>query len=162
METIKIGGKDYEVRFKYVTCQEIMKRFNKIYTENKYGPKKRKAIESISNLYAVEYETIKKMRDDAVITEEEYVERYKVLTIQESQMIQKIKVTIPDTYFFEATWEVLVKRGFWIFRKPFRNMKQMIREIDKDEAVAVINIIGSKILGYNADEEESKKKMTMS
>lgn len=157
METIKIGGNDYEVRFKYVTCQKIIKKFNKIFTENKYDAKKNKAISNIANLYADQYDELKKMHEANAITEEEYQKQYKELVSQESQMITATKTMIPDTYFFEATWDVLVKKGFWIFRKPFKSMKHMINEIDKDEAVAVIHIIGSKILGYN--QEEDKKKM---
>lgn len=156
MDIIKIGGRDCEVRFKYVQCQKIIKKFNKIFTDNKYDAKKNKAIKNIIKLYADQYEEIKKMQEANVLSDDEYQKKYKELVSQESQMIAATKSMIPDTYFFEATWDVLVKRGYWIFKKPFKSMKHMIREIDKDEAVAVIHIIGSKILGYDTDEEKKK------
>ena len=42
---------------------------------------------------------------------------------------KNIPYVVPNEFFFWAIWKCLVKRGFWIWKKPFKSMNAMIKEI---------------------------------
>lgn len=158
MDTLKIGGVEHEVRFRYVTCQDIMLKFNKVFTANKYDPAKNRNVADLRKMFNEQRSDLLIQKEAGNIGDDEYRNMFKKLTAHESSMISAVRVSIPDRYFFEAAWRVLEKRGVWPFRKPFRSMRHMIREMNKDEAAGAVQMIGEKILGYKTEVQTDDKK----
>jgi hypothetical protein len=158
METIKIGGVDRAVRFRYVTCQKLMTEFNRVFKDAQNDPAKNRQVSELKQLYDNQRADLLKLKEADEVTADEYAAMYKKIGAQEAQMITAVKVQIPDGYFFKAAWSVLEKHGVWPFRKPFRSMRHMVGEMEKDEAIGAVQMIGEKILGYPPSPEDSKKK----
>lgn len=70
----------------------------------------------------------------------------------------KDSIIIPHHFYFWSIWKCLVKRGFWPFRKPYRSMRQMIKDIDKNELNEMVIFVGQKILDLPIDEKGNVKK----
>ncbi len=72
-------------------------------------------------------------------------------------------VTIPNEYFFRVLWRVLEKKGWWLWKKPFRSYKQMVKNILKDELQDIVNMIAYRVLNMakpTTGEDDSKKKVS--
>lgn len=78
---------------------------------------------------------------------------------------EKKELIIPNDYFFNTLWGCLEKDGFWIWKKPFRNKKQMINSILYDEVNDIITFISKHVLHFDeitqdAPPEKGKQKKT--
>jgi len=64
---------------------------------------------------------------------------------------------IPPDFFIDSIWMLLKKKGFWIFKKPFRNKKKLFQIIHRDEFIALMTYVGTKVLGVDEIKEGDKK-----
>jgi len=163
MDTLTIGGKDVEIRLREIVCQKILRRFNKVYQLQKYDKKINKEIEFVKQSYEELRNKLQEYKENNVVDETEYHEKFKKLTIEENNIITRIKNNIPDRYFYWAVWKVMVKKGIWPFRKPFRSYGHLRKQIERGETIKAIGYIGEKLLGYKTnvqdmDDDKNKKK----
>lgn len=54
-------------------------------------------------------------------------------------------MSIPDHFFFWAVWTVIVKRRCWPFRKPFRSIHVMVKELEIDEFEKLVGFVQERI-----------------
>jgi len=64
-------------------------------------------------------------------------------------------ITIRNEFFFMALWLVLEKKGFWLWKKPFKNKRAMIKELDKDDVPSLSKYVREKI--FKQDDSEDKE-----
>lgn len=70
---------------------------------------------------------------------------------------------MPNWFFYWSVWQVIVKRGFWLWKKPFRSRRHMAKQIGRDEFMDIIHFVGNTILEIpikdkNEYKEDTKKK----
>jgi hypothetical protein len=79
---------------------------------------------------------------------------------KEKRIGRKLKdsdsVVIPNYFYFWSIWKILVKKGFWPFRRPFRSRRKMIKEILSDEFVKMVTFIGEKVLNTQSEDKEQE------
>ena len=63
---------------------------------------------------------------------------------------------VDNKFFIWATWLILVKKGFWIFKKPFKSANQLRKLILKDEFENIVNIISSRILDIKESSNDTE------
>lgn len=75
------------------------------------------------------------------------------------------KIFMPDKFFFWALFTLLDKRGFLFWKKPFRSVRHISKNILRDEAMAIVKFIGEGVLytrteaqASEAPEEKKNKK----
>ena len=69
------------------------------------------------------------------------------------------KVTIRNEFFFTALWMVLEKKGFWIWKKPFKSKRTMIKELDQDDVPNLSKYVREKIFKQVDGDKETKNVM---
>lgn len=67
---------------------------------------------------------------------------------------------IPNKFFFWSVWTCLIKKGIWPFRKPYRTMSSMVRDINRDEYEKIISFTGSYIFATGEDKKQGNVNQT--
>lgn len=156
--TIKIGGKDCEVIVREATRKKLAKRFNRVLSIQQHDAKSNKELADVRRLYQSYYEELLEYKNKGIITEEEMKEKSKQLAQEEMSFIRAMKTFIPDKYYYFAIWDLLVKKGIWPFRKPFRSANQMYKNLLSEEAKEIIKFINKEVLFRPTTEVEDDKK----
>lgn len=55
-------------------------------------------------------------------------------------------LTIPNDLYFWIVWRCLVKTGKWFWKKPFKSINQMKKNIRQDEFQLIVDLAGRDIL----------------
>jgi len=63
----------------------------------------------------------------------------------------------PNEFYFWCIWCYLETKGFWFWKKPYRNMKAMIKDINKDEFEKMVPFVGDRILELAPGEDKKPK-----
>jgi hypothetical protein len=171
METIVIGGKDVQIKQFELQTREIIKEYvdvlkglaswkSKSRLVRKYLRQKDSAIKKINAFYHEQVEELSEFLVNGAIEKDAHDEKMRELLEAQVSLVEKVKSNIPNDFFYESTWKLIVHRGFWPFRKPFRSYRQMIKQSEVMELANCIKFIGDKVLGYktNIDELDGQKK----
>jgi len=86
-----------------------------------------------------------------------FIKRFGILKEHSKQLAEKGITYNWNMFFFWTTWECLIKRGIWPFKKPFRSLAHMIKSINDNEYEEVINYTTNKILGVKKTEGKETK-----
>lgn len=138
MKYLEIGGVSYPVDITKSKIDEFFVRWHK--------------------MYSVLYSRAVKEAEKAISHDVEFREK-KVLDFAN----EKVKsYQVPDYVFFQFAWSVLVKKGFWLWKKPFRNMYKLIKSIRQDEFIVLVQYVGSEILkiNYMSDVKEAESRVS--
>ncbi|HAJ78411.1 MAG TPA: hypothetical protein DCO75_01450 [Fibrobacteres bacterium] len=170
METLIIAGKEVRIKEFELKINGIMREYwdilsginsweSKSSIVRKYLRQKNNQIKGIKNFIQSRRDELTKFFDAKTLSEEDYVIKLDNLAFTEVDLINKVKSEIPPNFFYESTWKLLVKRGIWPFKKPFRSYRQMMKNAERPEMMNAIKYIGEKVLGYktNIDELPEKK-----
>jgi hypothetical protein len=159
MDTVTVGGKEVQVRLREMVCMNIARKFNRIQSTSSQIRRKNMSVAKIKEMFEESRDDMKKLFDAGGMNEQEYQERYRASIRAENIQIKATRIIIPDVFYYWAVWKVMVKRGIWPFRSPFRSFRHMRKEIERGEAIAVIQFINEKIFGYKTIlDDDSKKK----
>ena len=60
---------------------------------------------------------------------------------------------IPNLFYFWVVWKCLKKKGWWPFKRPFRSMRAMINNIERDEFDEIVAFAGREIFKFIGNEE---------
>lgn len=148
IEHINIGGKQVEVRRKEYIKNQIVRRFNEVYSSQKRKDLEERNVAAIREIAEGQRKVAQESVNANILTPEEYKAALEKISADQLTNELAIKTSIPNTYFYWAAWKLIVKKGVWPFMKPFRSYRQMCKEIEMDETMEVVRFIGSKILKY--------------
>jgi hypothetical protein len=97
--------------------------------------------------------------------------RYYFILKQDFEKVNKRKfipdqdvLNISDWFFFRVVWDIIDKKYFWPFRKPFRSMKCMVKQMGQTEGAMIVSQIMQALFLENSkyidqdDEVDDKKK----
>jgi len=165
METIVIAGKNVQIKQFELQTREILKDFKDVLNGiaswdsknrkvKKYIKQKDRAVKQLDDFYNPRMDELSEFLVNGVITKEEHDKSVNELLETKVQLAAKIRDEIPNDFFFESTWKLIVHRGIWPFRKPFRSYRQMIKQAEHPELMNCVKFIGEKVLGYKTNIEE--------
>lgn len=171
LQLIHIGGKEYPISVLFKTHEAITNRYNMLYYPKAVmeARKKRKhflveeelrymrrqrAFDEIQKIYnRVEKST----KESEAFNQAKKSFQQSEKRWQEAQK-REFKPVIDDRFFFWAYYQLLMKSGFWPFKRPFRSVRHMMRHITYEEATVMIAVIGAVLNGRSIDDIEGVKK----
>jgi len=62
-----------------------------------------------------------------------------------------------DYFVFRCIWKCIPKKGFWPFKKPFRSLRKMIKEVRVNEYKVVTNFFNDRVLNPVNELEEDRE-----
>jgi hypothetical protein len=169
METLIIAGKEVKIKEYERKINGIMREYWEILHGlatwesdkgiiRKYLKEKDVEIKKINEFIRERRAALTDFYDKKVITEDEYDQKLEDLITTQVDLVGKIKNEIPPQFFFRSTWNLLVKRGVWPFRTPFRSYRHMMKDAERPEMMNAVKFIGEKVLGYKTNIEELPEK----
>lgn len=95
-----------------------------------------------------------------------YRGRYNALVDIDRKLRERGKYYNWDYFIFWCLWKVVLKKGFWPFRKPFRSLRHMMKEVRWDEFQNLFEFISVRVVGNQpmkkTEETEEKKNLKVS
>jgi len=165
METITIGGKEVQIKQFELQTREIIKEYFDVMNGiaswksdsklvMKYLMEKQKALDGIDLFYRDRRNELDEFWEKKIISDDDYSAKLDEISQAAIDLKEKIRNEIPQDFFFESTWKLIVHRGVWPFRKPFRSYRKMIKQAERPELMNCVKFIGEKVLGFKTNIEE--------
>jgi hypothetical protein len=175
LQLIKIGSEEYPINVLFKTHEAITNRYNLIYypkavlearkkqkkflvEEELIFMRQQRAFSELEKLYNKVENHTRESREAFSRAKKSFQQSEK--RWQEAKK-REFKPIIDDRFFFWAYFQLLMKTGFWPFRKPFRSVRHLMRHITYEEATVMIAVIGAVLNGRNIENVAGVKKKTV-